>query len=102
MIKVTIKNFQQNFCKLNSQELSVTKNGEVIGRWMPVGLASIETPQPSPTKEGGQIIPLKCAKCIKPALYRGSVWEEGEELNVFVCSYHFANQPQKKNFKKIL
>lgn len=37
----------------------------------------------------------------RPALYSGKVWNDGEEVEVFLCNFCFASQSNKKQFKKL-
>lgn len=102
MKQIKVRDFQRQFYSLLSEDLEVVNaSGVVVGRWI-IGDGQL-TAKPKPQIETNKIVgEPTCHSCKKPALYSGVVHHDGEEVMVYLCSYHFANQPQKKNFKKIL
>lgn len=114
METLTLREFQRKFTKINAHPCNVTRNGVLIGVWLPTGhkaeqqkpvakLINFEN-VPEGVKINMQPIPEVapvCSICKKPASFSGIVYEGGEEIASFLCQSHYNTWSFKKNFQKI-
>lgn len=129
MKEISYREFQRGFCKLKEERVSlrvIGKGGVILGEWIPgvdikseaiekdivpsesnktLDLEQLQESAESYSLNESGVLAFTPPQCIKhpnlQALWRGKIWEDGEEVEVVVCGYCYKTIQNKKSFKQI-